>query len=301
MKHWVMGAALVIAALCGWGYPTKVDAAPVTVCNLPGSTNPSYCMEINSDGSINVSGGGGGGGAVTMASGAVAAGAYSLGSIVDGADVTQGAKADSACGTDTGTCTISAILKKIAANITSGTVALGNAAMAASVPVTMASNQTAISVTNFQTATGTASASFTSGTTGYVANDVVGGALTFTALCPASGNIMITGVQLEQDATSIISGETSFILYLYNVTPPSAYADSAAWDLGSGDRASWLGGPINIGTIVDLGSTLYVEANGINKQVQCAASGNLFGYLLSVGAYTPSAQVYKVTLHATPL
>lgn len=186
---------------------------------------------------------------------------------------------------------------------------LGQKVMASSVPVVIASDQSPVTVLSTgQTATGTASASFTSGTTAYAANDVVGAsganaALTFTALCPASANIMVTGLQLEVDSGTLISGQTSYIVYLYNVTPPSALVDSTAWDLPSGDRASYLGGgtTLTIPAIADLGSTLYAEVNSLNKQVQCAASGNLFGYLVSVGAYTPTAQVYKLTIHATPL
>lgn len=48
--------------------------------------------------------GGGSGGAVTIA---------------DGADVTQGAKADAACASDTATCTLISMLKRLAQNITS--------------------------------------------------------------------------------------------------------------------------------------------------------------------------------------
>lgn len=47
-----------------------------------------------------------------------AAGALAAGALVDGADLTQGAKADSSCGTDTGTCSAIALFKKIAANLT---------------------------------------------------------------------------------------------------------------------------------------------------------------------------------------
>lgn len=66
----------------------------------------------------------GGGGAITMASGAVASGAYSAGSLaagagVDGWDLTQGAKADAACGTATGTCSVVALLKYL--NTVAGT------------------------------------------------------------------------------------------------------------------------------------------------------------------------------------
>ena len=138
-------------------------------------------------------------------------------------------------------------------------------------------------------------------TTGYTAGDVVGAAtaaITFPTMGPsAGGEILITSAAFERDATAIISGETSYTLHLYSVTPPSALADNAVFDLPSGDRASYLGS-ISLGTPVDLGSTLYVEQNGINKQVTLA-SGSLYGYLVTVGAYTPaSAAVHRIQLHS---
>jgi hypothetical protein len=144
-----------------------------------------------------------------------------------------------------------------------------------------------------------AATNFTTGTTAYAANDVVGpggggnAALTFaftdrSGSAAAAGEFMITSAALEIDDTAIITGQTSYRLYLYNVTPPSAFADSAVWDLPSGDRASFLG-YVDLGTIVDMGSTLYVETNGINKQLTFA-SGSIFGYLVSNGAYTPLAK-----------
>lgn len=139
-------------------------------------------------------------------------------------------------------------------------------------------------------------------TNAYAANDVIGAAtgstaaLTF-ALGAGAGEYMITSSSLEIDATAVISGETSYILYLYNVTPPSALGDNVAWDLPSGDRASFLGS-VNLGTPIDLGSTLYVEASGINKQITLA-SANVFGYVVTVGAYTPTAsRVRVITLHS---
>ena len=143
----------------------------------------------------------------------------------------------------------------------------------------------------------------TADTNVYAANDVIGAAtgstaaLTFTAIGPSAGSIMITAAELEIDAAAIISGETSYRLYLYNVTPPSALGDNAAWDLGSGDRASYLG-YIDLGTPVDLISTLYVQTNNINKHIKLA-SANLFAYLVTIGTYTPTAsRVHKITLHA---
>lgn len=138
-------------------------------------------------------------------------------------------------------------------------------------------------------------------TDAYTANDVVGAtaaAITFPTMGPsAGGEVIITSVAFERDVTAVISGETTYTLHLYSVTPPSALADNAAFDLPSGDRASYLGS-IFLGAPVDLGSTLYVEQNGVNKQVTLA-SGSLYGYLVTAGAYTPaSAAVYRIGLHA---
>jgi hypothetical protein len=146
----------------------------------------------------------------------------------------------------------------------------------------------------------------TADTNGYTANDVLGAAtgataaLTFASIGPSGKDIKITGCSLEIDRNAVISGETSYILYLYSVTPPSALGDNAAWDLPAGDRASFLGS-VNLGTPVDLGSTLFVETNSLAKQVKLAGT-DLFGYLVTVGAYTPaSGTVHVVTLHAAAL
>lgn len=144
----------------------------------------------------------------------------------------------------------------------------------------------------------------------YLANDVIGAApgataaLTFTGMGPtiagAGQDILITSVSLEIDAAAVISGETSYRLYLYNVTPPSALGDNVAWDLPAGDRASFLG-YVDLGTPIDLGSTLYVKTDIVNAQVKLSGA-NLFGYLVTNGGYTPtSARVYLITLHAVAL
>ena len=131
----------------------------------------------------------------------------------------------------------------------------------------------------------------------YTAGDVVGGAISFPSLGLSGEVIQITSVELEIDVAAIPSGMTSFALYLYSVTPPSALADNAVFDLASGDRASFLG-KVTAGTPVDEVSTLYVRTNGINAQMKLAGTG-LFGYLVTAGGYTPagSSETYKVTLH----
>lgn len=134
-------------------------------------------------------------------------------------------------------------------------------------------------------------------TTTYTARDVVGGAITFTGLAPAAATILLTGSQFELDIATIPSGMTSFTLYLYNVTPPSAVADNAAFDLASGDRASYLG-KVDLGTPIDEGGTCYIETS-FTKQIK-TASANVFGYLVTTGGYIPAAnsEVYKITMHA---
>ncbi len=133
--------------------------------------------------------------------------------------------------------------------------------------------------------------------TPYTALDVVGGALTFTGLARAASQIMITSASLEYDVTALPANMANMRLYLYNVTPPSAIADNSPWDFASGDRASFLGF-FDLGTLVDLGSTLFVEVNGINKQIT-AASANVFGYLVTTIGWTPAgnSEVLVLTLH----
>lgn len=145
----------------------------------------------------------------------------------------------------------------------------------------------------------TATASLTiNAASAHLANDVVGAsaaALTFANLCPAAGReVIFTSTRLRYDIAAIPSGMTSFRLYLYNVTPPSALADDAPFDLPSGDRASFLG-YVDLGSPVDLGSTLYVETNGNQKQVTCAST-SVFGYLVTNGAYTTGTDVVTLVV-----
>jgi hypothetical protein len=155
-----------------------------------------------------------------------------------------------------------------------GTVSLANGGYSSPLTITRPANQTP-----------------------YATRDVVGGALTFTTMGPSAGRVRLISTQLELDIAAIPAGMTTFSLYLYNVTPPSALADNAAFDIPSGDRASFLG-KISLGTVVDEGSTLYVETNNLNKQLKLAGT-SLFGYLVTDAGFTPAAnsEVYVVTLH----
>jgi len=144
-------------------------------------------------------------------------------------------------------------------------------------------------------------ASFTCGAALYEANDVVGAGggnavMQFVAIAAGAATIVIDSVSLSIARSAIISGETTYRLHLYNVTPPSALPDGAAFDLAVADRAAYLG-YIDIPTPVDMGSTLYVDKNAIGKVVK-TASQHLFGYLVTVGTFTATAVAYKVTIGA---
>lgn len=139
-----------------------------------------------------------------------------------------------------------------------------------------------------------------SNTTAYTAGDVVGATaatITFTSIGIASSHLLVTSATLLWETTAVIAGMSSFRLHLYDVTPPSALADNAVWDLPAGDRSSYLG-YIDMGIPVDFGSSLYQQTDNVNKQIRLGASTSVFGYLVSNSAYTPaSASVYRIALH----
>lgn len=147
--------------------------------------------------------------------------------------------------------------------------------------------------------------------TPYTAGDVIGNGPTgvpnavieFASIGPAGGHIVVTSVDLMAYIASIPSGMTSFRLHLYDASPASALADNAAWDLPSGDRANYLG-YVDVGTLVDVGSTLFVQTTQVNQQFKLAAGQtSLWGYLVTNGGFTPAAnsEVYMPRLRAAAL
>lgn len=139
-------------------------------------------------------------------------------------------------------------------------------------------------------------------TTAYTAGDVVGptaAAIKFTNIGPANGHILITDADMRIDVSGVPAGMTTFRLHLYNASPVSALADNAAWDLPNADRASYLG-YIDLGTPVDVGSTLFVQTNGTGeKKVKMGSTASLYGYLVTTAGYTPgSAAVKSVRIHS---
>lgn len=155
----------------------------------------------------------------------------------------------------------------------------------------------------------TASASFTPSAAAYGAGDVMGTTpaveLSFVdrngVAVPAGSTIRILTATTKIDITAVPSGQTSYTLHLYSVTPPSAQADNDAWTLASGDLPSYLGS-IALGTPVDLGAALYVRAGDLNMDIKLdAGKTSVFGVLVTVGAHTAAATARQIALRAVVL
>lgn len=152
---------------------------------------------------------------------------------------------------------------------------------------------------NYATIAYSGSATFTAAAASHVAGDSLGGAGEFVLLdrngaAPATGShVRIVSASLEIDTATVET--TAWRLHLYSVTPPSAYADDAAWDIPSGDRASYLG-YVDLAQVLDLGSTLYIDTPALNKQIKLSGT-SVFGYLVNGTTLTPAAVAHIVTLH----
>jgi hypothetical protein len=130
-----------------------------------------------------------------------------------------------------------------------------------------------------------------SNATAYTAGDVVGDTggsaiISLTAAGPSAGFVIIQSVSLVFSDSAVPSGMGAFRLHLYSASP-TAIADNAAFDLLSGDRATYMGF-IDLPTPVDFGSTLYTQTDYPGRLIKlAAASTTLFAELETRGAYTP--------------
>jgi len=124
-------------------------------------------------------------------------------------------------------------------------------------------------------------------TTAYGANDVVGGVCDFGPVAPPGSVLLIRSTALLVRSTGLIASEANYTMHFYSASPPSALADNAPWDLPDVDR-SYYYGSLLLGTPVDLGTNLWIETNTWAKAIAIQGS-NLYGYLTTAGAYTPTA------------
>jgi hypothetical protein len=151
---------------------------------------------------------------------------------------------------------------------------------------------------NYATDLFSASATFTPAATSHTGGDCFGAAQEFKLLDrngspPAVGSHMkITSLTFTEATGTLVT--SAWRLHLYTVTPPSAIADDAAFDVPSGDRASYLG-YVDISQLVDLGATLYIDMPNLNKQIKLAGN-SVFGYLVNVTTLTAEAVAHTIVL-----
>lgn len=130
-----------------------------------------------------------------------------------------------------------------------------------------------------------------SNTTAYTAGDVVGDTggsaiISLTAAGPSAGFVIIQSVSLVFSDSAVPSGMGAFRLHLHSASP-TAIADNAAFDLLSGDRATYMGF-IDLPTPVDFGSSLYTQIDYPGRLIKLGtASTTLFAELETRAAYPP--------------
>jgi hypothetical protein len=122
-----IGSSITATGLTNVTSNTPLTQVRLVLDSLTGGTAPTLTGVIVGDGPAGTSGGGGGGAAT----------------IADGADVAEGAKADAAATTDTGTFSLIALFKRLLQKFTTQfPAALGGTTAANSFPVTLASDGT---------------------------------------------------------------------------------------------------------------------------------------------------------------
>jgi len=130
-----------------------------------------------------------------------------------------------------------------------------------------------------------------SNTTAYTAGDVVGDTggsaiLTLTNAGPSGGFVIVQSASLIFSDSSVPSGMGAFRVHLYSASP-TAIADNVAFDLASGERATYMG-YIELPTPQDLGSTIYTQVDYPGRLLKlAAASTSIFAEIETRGAYTP--------------
>lgn len=222
-------------------------------------------------------------------------------SVADGSLASLGAKADSAATTDAGTFSLIALFKRLLERVTTLVKAAGQAAMSASHPVVIASDQSAVAVKTSQVVV-SQEITRPSDTTAYAINDVVGptgsaavGELAdFFAANGASG--YISKVELFTDQAANVA---PYRIYFFNAAP-TAIADNAAFTLLYADAAKYIG-YVDIGNVVQEGSgSTAAGGNWIGQLAAKAAadSRKLYYVIVTKAVFTP-ASAQKFTVKAT--
>jgi len=137
-----------------------------------------------------------------------------------------------------------------------------------------------------------------SNATAYTAGDVVGdtGGSAIISLT-AAGFLLVQSISLVFSDSTVPSGMGAFRIHMYSASP-TAIADNAAFDLLSGDRATYMG-YIDLPAPQDFGSTLYTQTDYPGRLIKLGtASTTLFVEIETRGAYTPvSASTVSIRMN----
>lgn len=168
----------------------------------------------------------------------------------------------------------------------------GQAAMAASLPVVIASDQSSVPV-NSNSLSVTATLTVTNGL--YTAQDVVGGLITLASAVRANGKSSILNSLVLTGMTSAIS----FELWLLNADLVTPIADNGAFAIVAADQPKVLGViPIGSADQYQAGASgVYAASIGaLGKQVKAgAATTSIFGYLKHTTTTTPGTTTLYLT------
>lgn len=135
------------------------------------------------------------------------------------------------------------------------------------------------------TAGGTSIDTTDAGSGTHTANPIGGAVLSITGLTQGAP-VKLRQSLLTFDLAAVPAGMTSFRLHLFSQSPSSDLADNEAWALSAADLAVYLG-YVDLGTPVDVGPVLVVQASSIDRVV-IPRSTELFGYLVTTAGYTPA-------------
>ena len=138
--------------------------------------------------------------------------------------------------------------------------------------------------------------------TPYANNDVYGSAFELANIGTAGGFIVLTGVRITFNISTLPVGMGGFVLFLYTVTPPSAVVDNGAFSIPTSDRLSLItpmGIDLGLATLGLGGGTVVLDAPDINREFKLiAGSTSLFGYLVTRGGFTPATSGETASLIA---
>jgi len=148
-----------------------------------------------------------------------------------------------------------------------------------------------------------ASASFLPAAGAYGAADVIDVAKEFPFVdrnglaIPAGSLIRVLATILKIDQSGLQASEGAYSVHLYDVTPPSAQADNAAWTLAQEDLAAYVD-VIALGTPADLGGGSFIKTQLADQQDYKLAEdrSSLWARLVTTPAFTPGEVARQVTL-----